>query len=29
MNLSHIEQYFAQYLSAVEDLDNGNAWINI
>jgi len=29
MNLSHIEQYFAQYLCAVEDLNNWNAWINI
>lgn len=29
MNLSHIEQYFAQYLSAIEDLNNWNALINV
>ncbi len=29
MNLSHIEQYLAQYLSAVEDLEAWNAWINV
>ena len=29
MNLSHIEQYFAQYLSAIENLSNDSAWIHI
>lgn len=29
MNLSHIEQYMAQYLSAIEDLNNWNTWINV
>lgn len=29
MNLSHIEQYFAQYLSSVEDLNNSWWWINV
>jgi len=29
MNLSHIEQYFAQYLSAIEELNSDNAWIHV
>lgn len=29
MNLSHVEQYFSQYLSAVEDLNDNNWWIHI
>jgi hypothetical protein len=29
MNLSHIEQYFAQYLSAIEELNDDNAWVHV
>lgn len=29
MNLSHIEQYFAQYLSAIEELNDDKWWLNI
>jgi hypothetical protein len=29
MNLSHVEQYFSQYLSAIEDLNENKWWINI
>lgn len=29
MNLSHIEQYLAQYLSSVEEINNSWGWVNV